>query len=98
MVDGCGGDGRRHTLAIPCSSTRKRMVDRMPGFIGMPELLLLGLVALVLFGPKRLPEMGRGLGKGMREFKESITGDSTPNDAQVAKLAVAEEQRRHEAV
>jgi len=34
----------------------------------------------------------------MREFKESITGDSTPNDAQVAKLAVAEEQQRHEAV
>ena len=48
----------------------------MPGFIGMPELLLLGVLALVLFGPKRLPEMGRGLGKGMREFKDSITGDS----------------------
>ena len=37
----------------------------MPGFIGFPELLLLGLLALVLFGPKRLPEMGRGLGKGI---------------------------------
>jgi sec-independent protein translocase protein TatA len=47
----------------------------MPGFIGLPELLLLGLVALILFGPKRLPEMGRGLGKGLREFKESVTGD-----------------------
>lgn len=47
----------------------------MPGFIGFPEILLLGLLALILFGPKRLPEMGRGLGKGMREFKESVTGD-----------------------
>jgi len=47
----------------------------MPGFIGLPELMLLGLVALILFGPKRLPEMGRGLGKGLREFKDSITGD-----------------------
>lgn len=47
----------------------------MPGFIGMPELLLLGLVALLLFGPKKLPEMGRGLGKGLREFKESVSGD-----------------------
>jgi sec-independent protein translocase protein TatA len=47
----------------------------MPGFVGLPEILLLGLVALVLFGPKRLPEMGRGLGKGMREFKESISGE-----------------------
>jgi len=48
----------------------------MPGFIGMPELLLLGLVVLVIFGPKRLPEMGRSLGKGMREFKDSISNDS----------------------
>lgn len=47
----------------------------MPGFIGMPELILLALVALVLFGPKRLPEMGRGLGKGLREFKDSVSGD-----------------------
>lgn len=47
----------------------------MPGFIGMPEIILLALVALILFGPKRLPEMGRGLGKGMREFKDSISGD-----------------------
>jgi sec-independent protein translocase protein TatA len=50
----------------------------MPGFVGMPELLLLALVALVIFGPKRLPEMGRGLGKGMREFKESVTGSHEP--------------------
>jgi sec-independent protein translocase protein TatA len=50
----------------------------MPGFIGFPELLLLGVLVLVLFGPKRLPEMGRGLGKGMREFKDSI-GGHTPN-------------------
>ena len=47
----------------------------MPGFIGFPELLLLGVVALLVFGPKRLPEMGRGLGKGLREFKASVTGD-----------------------
>jgi len=47
----------------------------MPGFIGLPELLLLGLVALLVFGPKRLPEMGRGLGNGLREFKSSVSGD-----------------------
>ena len=47
----------------------------MPGFIGFPEIMLLGLVVLLLFGPKRLPEMGRGLGKGLREFKESVSGD-----------------------
>ena len=47
----------------------------MPGFIGMPEILLLGLVVLLVFGPKRLPEMGRSMGRGFREFKDSVTGD-----------------------
>jgi sec-independent protein translocase protein TatA len=52
----------------------------MPGFVGLPELLLLGLVVLLVFGPKRLPEMGRSLGKGMREFKDSVTGDKPDPD------------------
>jgi sec-independent protein translocase protein TatA len=60
----------------------------MPGFIGLPELLLLGLVVLVIFGPKRLPEMGRSLGRGMREFKESVSGDSKN------QLAIPEELTR----
>jgi sec-independent protein translocase protein TatA len=47
----------------------------MPGFIGMPEILLLGLVCLLIFGPKRLPEMGRSMGRGLREFKNSVSGD-----------------------
>jgi sec-independent protein translocase protein TatA len=47
----------------------------VPGWIGIPELLVLLLVILLVFGPKRLPEMGRSLGRGMREFKDSITGD-----------------------
>ena len=47
----------------------------MPGFIGLPELLLLGLVVLVIFGPKRLPEMGRSMGRGLREFKDSVSGE-----------------------
>jgi sec-independent protein translocase protein TatA len=38
------------------------------------ELLLILLVLLLVFGAKRLPEMGRSLGKGMREFKDSVTG------------------------
>jgi len=45
----------------------------MPGFIGFPEILLLGLVVLLVFGPKRLPEMGRSLGHGLRELKDSVT-------------------------
>jgi sec-independent protein translocase protein TatA len=42
--------------------------------ISIWEILLLLLVLLLVFGPKRLPEMGRSLGRGMREFKDSITG------------------------
>jgi sec-independent protein translocase protein TatA len=41
--------------------------------IGIWEIALLLLVLLLVFGPKRLPTMGRSLGRGMREFKESIT-------------------------
>lgn len=63
----------------------------MPGFVGMPELLLLGLLALVIFGPKRLPEMGRGLGKGMREFKDSVTG-STHDTALVEPSHIEERE------
>ena len=46
----------------------------MPGWIGFPELIVLLIVLLLIFEPKRLPEMGRSLGKGMREFKDSLTG------------------------
>ncbi len=44
----------------------------MPFGIGIWEVMILGVVVLLVFGPKRLPEMGRSLGKGMREFKDSI--------------------------
>ncbi len=46
----------------------------MPFGIGIWEMLILLLVLLLVFGPKRLPEMGRQLGKGMREFKDSVSG------------------------
>lgn len=46
----------------------------MPFGVSVWEILILLLVVLLVFGPKRLPEMGRSLGKGMREFKDSISG------------------------
>jgi sec-independent protein translocase protein TatA len=60
----------------------------MPFGIGIWELLILLLVLLLVFGPKRLPEMGKQLGKGMREFKESVTGDG--NDDEATSLPPAE--------
>ncbi len=62
----------------------------MPFGIGIWELLILLLVLLLVFGPKRLPEMGRQLGKGMREFKDSVTG-SGKDDEYSTELPPAEE-------
>ena len=63
----------------------------MPVGIGIWELLILLLVLLLVFGPKRLPEMGKQLGKGMREFKDSVSGDSKDDDeAQQQTLPPAE--------
>ena len=45
----------------------------MPG-IGPMELIVVLVIALLVFGPKRLPDLGRSLGGGMREFKNSVTG------------------------
>jgi sec-independent protein translocase protein TatA len=44
--------------------------------IGPLELIIVLVVVLVIFGPKRLPQLGRSLGGGMREFKDSVTGKS----------------------
>lgn len=48
-------------------------------FIGTTELLLIGGLALLLVGGKKLPEMMRGLGKGVREFKDGMNETSTPD-------------------
>jgi len=43
--------------------------------IGPTELIIVLIIALIVLGPKRLPEAGKALGRGMREFKDSISGD-----------------------
>jgi sec-independent protein translocase protein TatA len=48
----------------------------MPGNIGLPEILVVLVIALIVFGPKRLPELGRSVGKGIREFRSSVSGDN----------------------
>jgi sec-independent protein translocase protein TatA len=72
----------------------------MPGWIGPWELLILLFVVLLVFGPKRLPEAGRSLGKGMREFKNSITGnDDTDSSGELeAETESLEEDPRAEQV
>jgi sec-independent protein translocase protein TatA len=65
----------------------------MPFGISIPELLILLVVLLLVFGAKRLPEMGRSIGKGMREFKDAVTGvedSTTPASHPPAELPPAE--------
>ena len=48
--------------------------------IGPLEIIIVLVIVLLIFGPKRLPDLGRSLGHGMREFKDSVTGKSKDND------------------
>jgi sec-independent protein translocase protein TatA len=52
----------------------------MPGSIGPGELIIVLVIALIILGPKRLPEVGRSVGKGMREFKDSLAGINLDDD------------------
>ena len=53
----------------------------MGGFqIGPLELIVVLAIALIVLGPKKLPEVGRSIGNGMREFKESLSGESRDDD------------------
>jgi sec-independent protein translocase protein TatA len=59
----------------------------MPGNIGWQGIVIILLVLLLIFGPKRLPEMGRSIGHGIREFKDSLTGN---NDDEPERVEIAE--------
>ena len=68
--------------------------------IGPPELLIVLVIVLVIFGPKRLPGLGRSLGTGMREFKDSVTGTGKDKDEEREQLeadarAHGEAEARH---
>lgn len=54
--------------------------------IGPMELGIVLVIALIVLGPKKLPEVGRSLGKGMREFKDSISGATQDDDRERAAL------------
>ena len=63
----------------------------MPGNIGWQGLIVILIVLLIIFGPKRLPELGRSLGRGLREFKSSVAGGDdderpAPTEHEIGRL------------
>ncbi|MBI2837457.1 MAG: twin-arginine translocase TatA/TatE family subunit [Acidobacteria bacterium] len=59
----------------------------MFGNLGFWEILLIAVVVIVLFGAKRIPDVMKGLGEGIRSFKKGIAGEAEPTDAKPAKKA-----------
>jgi sec-independent protein translocase protein TatA len=69
--------------------------------LGPWEIIILVVVLLLVFGSRRLPEIGRSVGKGMREFKHSVTGkdeETQPEDAQGELTATAVEEEDEQPV
>ncbi len=57
------------------------MLSILLGMIGWPQVILIMVAILLLFGGRKIPELMRGLGKGVKEFKEGIKDEEKPGDA-----------------
>jgi len=66
----------------------------MFGSIGMPELIIIFVIALIIFGPRKLPELGRSLGKSLAEFKRASNELKSTLEEEIR---VEEQQQRAEA-
>jgi sec-independent protein translocase protein TatA len=51
------------------------------GKLGLPELAVIAVIALLIFGPKKLGELGKGLGEGIRNFRSSMSGESSASSS-----------------
>jgi sec-independent protein translocase protein TatA len=64
--------------------------------IGPLELAIVLVIALIIFGPKKLPELGRSMGRGIREFKGSLTGDRDEDDVEEKRAELEEASKADE--
>lgn len=66
--------------------------------IGPLELAIVLVIALIIFGPRKLPELGRSMGRGIREFKGSLSGDDDKDDVEAKRAELTEENGPEEPV
>ncbi len=64
----------------------------MPFGLHLPELIIVLVIALLVFGPKKLPEMGSAIGKSIKEFKKGVNEISAPKDAEMSAIKHPEVQ------
>lgn len=67
----------------------------MIGGLGMPELLVIFLIVLLLFGAKKIPDIARGLGGGIKEFKKTLKGEEEKGEDTVKKKEIPEGSGEH---
>ena len=68
------------------------------GGLGVPEMIIIGVIALLIFGPKKLPDLGSGLGKAIRDFKSAMSEPEQPAKDEKAKDEKAKDEKKEEAV
>jgi len=66
--------------------------------IGPLEIAIVLVIALLIFGPRKLPELGRSMGRGIREFKNSVTGDGDKEDVDAKRAELEESPQADEPV
>jgi len=68
------------------------------GGLGVPEMIIIGIIALLIFGPKKLPDLGSGLGKAIRDFKGAMNEPEQPAKGEKAKDDKKIEEKKEEPV
>lgn len=85
-----GGERIARPRATPLK--RIKIIQNQHIMLGTQEIIIIAIIILILFGGKRIPELMKGLGKGVRYFKDSVNGVDAPEEQHPSKDKPAETQ------